>query len=234
MSRAARLLDLLQTLRRHRRPVTGEALAQETGVSLRTLYRDIEALKAQGADIGGEAGLGYVLKPGFMLPPLMFSQDELEAIVLGALWVGENGDARLADAARDGLAKIAGVLPPDLRQMLDLSTLMVGPDADWDTGGVDLADVRDAIRAERKVAISYSDRDGEGTLRTIWPFALGYFKKSRVIVAWCELRADFRHFRADRILRMKALETRYPRRRAVLLREWRKAEGVDPAIELLP
>ena len=234
MSRAARLLDLLQTLRRHRRPVTGEALARETGVSLRTLYRDIEALKAQGADIDGEAGLGYVLKPGFMLPPLMFSQDELEAIVLGALWVGENGDARLAEAARDGLAKIAGVLPPDLRQMLDLSSLMVGPDADWDTGGVDLAEVRDAMRAERKVAISYSDRDGEGTLRTIWPFALGYFKKSRVIVVWCELRADFRHFRADRIARMKVLETRYPRRRAVLLREWRKAEGVDPAIELLP
>src|SRR5262245_23635780 len=106
MSRAQRLLDLIQVLRRHRFPVRGAALARELGVSLRTLYRDIEALKAQGARIDGEAGVGYVLRPGFMLPPLMFSEDEIEALVLGSRWVASRADAPLGKAARNALAKI--------------------------------------------------------------------------------------------------------------------------------
>src|SRR5215472_5836791 len=119
MSRAERLLDLMQALRLRRRPVAGQALAAELGVSLRTLYRDIAALQAQGAWIEGEAGLGYVLRPGFMLPPLMFSEDEIAALVLGSRWVAERGDAELALAARHALAKIAAVLPADLRPELD-------------------------------------------------------------------------------------------------------------------
>src|SRR5438128_6875775 len=114
MSRSQRLLDLIQVLRRHRRPVTGAVLAEDVGVSLRTLYRDIETLKAQGARIDGEAGVGYVLRPGFMLPPLMFSEDEIEAIVLGSRWVADRTDAPLGNAARTALAKIAAVLPRDL------------------------------------------------------------------------------------------------------------------------
>src|SRR5690242_7496446 len=116
MSRAERLLDLIQILRRHRQPVAGAVLAQELGISLRSLYRDIATLQAQGAHIDGEPGLGYILRPGFMLPPLMFSEDEIEALVLGSRWVTERGDLRLADAARNALAKIAAVLPPDLRE----------------------------------------------------------------------------------------------------------------------
>src|SRR5689334_17148542 len=107
MSRVQRLLDLIQILRRHRQPVAGETLASELAISLRTLYRDIATLQAQGARIDGEPGLGYILRPGFMLPPLMFSEEEIEALVLGSRWVAERGDSRLGDAARNALAKIA-------------------------------------------------------------------------------------------------------------------------------
>src|SRR5215813_4296834 len=127
MSRAQRLLDLIQLLRRHRFPVSGAALAQELGVSLRTLYRDIETLNAQGARIDGEAGIGYVLRPGFMLPPLMFSEEEIEALVLGSRWVAERADGPLGNAARNALAKIAAVLPDDLKESLDASNLLIGP-----------------------------------------------------------------------------------------------------------
>ena len=117
VARSERLLTLLQTLRRYRRPVTGTVLAEETGVSLRTLYRDIASLQAQGAMIEGEAGIGYVLKPGFMLPPMMFSEEELEALVLGSRWVARAAEPRLAGAGADALAKIAAVLPADGRNV---------------------------------------------------------------------------------------------------------------------
>src|ERR1700709_556747 len=127
MSRAQRLLDLIQLLRRHRRAVAGAVLADELGVSLRTLYRDIETLKAQGAHIDGEAGIGYVLRPGFMLPPLMFSEEEIEALVLGSRWVSERADGSLGKAARNVLAKIGAVLPDDLKNSIDASGLLIGP-----------------------------------------------------------------------------------------------------------
>src|SRR5438128_2305023 len=127
MSRSQRLLDLIQVLRRHRRPVSGAVLAEDVGVSLRTLYRDIETLKAQGAHIDGEAGIGYVLRPGFMLPPLMFIEEEIEALVLGSRWVHQRADQVLADAAANVLAKIGAVLPKDLRETLDDSGLHVAP-----------------------------------------------------------------------------------------------------------
>src|SRR6187200_43800 len=113
VSRAERLLELLQVLRRYRQPVAGQTLADELGVSVRTLYRDIATLQGQGAAIDGEAGLGYVLKPGFMLPPLMFSEEEIEALVLGSRWVADRADRALADAAANVLAKIGAVLPKD-------------------------------------------------------------------------------------------------------------------------
>ena len=126
MSRAERLLELMQALRRRRAPVAGAALADELGVSLRTLYRDIASLQAQGAAIEGEAGFGFVLKPGFTLPPLMFSLEEVEALALGARWVEGRADAGLAKAARDALAKIGAVLPPERAEALDWPTLLAG------------------------------------------------------------------------------------------------------------
>ncbi len=128
MSRAERLLELMQALRRRRAPVTGAALAEELGVSLRTLYRDIASLQAQGAAIEGEAGFGYVLRPGFALPPLMFTLDEVEALALGAHWVEGRADEGLARAARDALSKIGAVLPPERAAALDWPTLLAGAD----------------------------------------------------------------------------------------------------------
>lgn len=227
MSRSQRLLDLIQVLRRHRRPVSGRMLAQETGVSIRTLYRDIVTLQAQGAPIEGEPGLGYVLKPGFMLPPLMFSEEEIEALVLGSRWVAGRADGPLAGAARNAMAKIVAVLPADLAGRVEDASLLVGPGSGIaDRGSVDLAEIRKAIRSGRKAIIGYGDGEGRASERVIWPFALSFFDQVRVVLAWCELRQDFRHFRADRIVSFQPQDAPYPRRRQVLLKEWRDREGV--------
>lgn len=232
MSRAQRLLDLIQVLRRHRFPVAGTALADEIGVSLRTVYRDIDTLRAQGAHIEGEAGVGYVLQPGFMLPPLMLSEEEIEALVLGVRWVAERTDAPLGKAARNALAKIGEVLPDDLKATLDTSALLIVPGHKI-AGAVDLSRVRAAIKAECKVRITYIDAADVSTQRTIWPFALGFFEQTRMVVAWCETRGAYRHFRADRIQAMVPGKTKYPRRRLAMLKEWRaemdarKAEAVS-------
>jgi predicted DNA-binding transcriptional regulator YafY len=228
LSRAKRLLDLIEILRRYRQPVSGLTLAEELGVSIRTLYRDVATLQGQGAKIDGEPGIGYVLRPGFMLPPLMFSEDEIEALVLGSRWVADRGDVRLGAAAQNALAKIAAVLPADLRDALDASALLVGPCEPIAAGDAELAAIRQAIRSERKLAITYRDRDASETRRTIWPFALGFFERVRVIAAWCELRQGFRHFRTDRIAVLTLTKARYPRRRQALLKEWREIEGVLP------
>ena len=226
MSRAQRLLDLIQTLRGYRRPVSGAVLAEALGISLRTLYRDIATLNAQGAHIDGEPGLGYVLRPGFMLPPLMFSEEEIEAIVLGSRWVADRADAALSAAARSALAKIAAVLPRDLKTNVDTSSLLIGPGQATAAGDTELPAIRAAIRSEHKMRIDYLDASGRSSRRTIWPFALGFFDRVRVVVAWCELRDGFRHFRTDRIRKVQIVDKRYPRRRQVLLKEWRASEGI--------
>ncbi|MGN6535673.1 MAG: helix-turn-helix transcriptional regulator [Mesorhizobium sp.] len=225
MSRSERLLDLVQTLRRHRRPVSGQALADELGISIRTLYRDIATLQGQGAPIEGEAGLGYVLKPGFFLPPLMLDDEQIEALVLGARWVARQPDHRLAEAATDLLAKVAAVLRDDLRETLDATALMVGPRKE-EPETIDLGLVRLAIRRERKLGFEYEDSGGIRSARVVWPFALGFFDKVRILVAWCETRRDFRHFRIDRISALTSRDDRYPRRRQALLKEWRDRQGI--------
>lgn len=223
MSRAGRLLQLMQILRRHRHPVAGQVLAAELGVSLRTLYRDIASLQGQGADIAGEPGLGYVLKPGFLLPPLMFSAEEIEALALGTQWVSDRADPRLALAAREAMAKIGAVLPRDLAGTLESSGLVV-PSRQTPALAIDLALVRQAIRTEKKLEIAYRDAAGAETARVIWPMALAFFEQVRVIIAWCELRQDYRSFRADRIAAVEALAERYPKRRLALLKDWKARE----------
>ena len=160
MSRSERLLQLLQVLRRHRHPLSGSAIASELGISLRTLYRDVATLQSQGARIDGAPGLGYVLQAGFTLPPLMFSTDELEALVLGSRWVAERGDTRLAAAARDALAKIAAVLPAELRHELDSAALLVGPGEPIAVGDAEVAALRQAIRSEHNRDVR-GNREGE-------------------------------------------------------------------------
>ncbi|KQO79714.1 YafY family protein [Rhizobium sp. Leaf262] len=221
MSRSQRLLDLLQLLRTHRRPVSGAELASQTGISLRTLYRDIATLQSQGANIEGEAGVGYVLRPGYLLPPLMFSEAEIEALVLGSRWVAGRADGPMAVAAQAALAKIAAVLPEELGEELENSTLLIGPGKVLDMAHVDLGILRSTIRGQLKARIDYADESGQSTQRMVWPFALAFFDQVRVLLAWCELRQDFRSFRADRITAFEPGSTRYPRNRQSLLREWR-------------
>ncbi|MCX7115018.1 MAG: YafY family protein [Gammaproteobacteria bacterium] len=227
MSRSQRLFELIQILRRHRYPVTGKHLADELDVSLRTLYRDIVTLQAQGASIEGEPGLGYVLRPGFMLPPLMFSEEEIEALVLGSRWVARRTDKKLRLAATNVLAKISAVLPEDLRHQLEFSGLLIGPvKTAIENDDEKEALIRHAIRREYKLQMTYVDVKGDESQRLIWPLALGFFEEVHVVVAWCELRLDFRHFRTDRIAKLTQLETRYPQRRQTLLKKWREIHNI--------
>ncbi|WP_339114022.1 YafY family protein [Thioclava sp. GXIMD2076] len=228
MTRSERLLQLLDILRRHRHPVTGVAMAQELGISLRTLYRDIASLQGQGAPIEGEAGLGYVLREGFLLPPLTFPVEELEALVMGARWLATKGDEDMARAAESALARLRAVVPPALRTEMDLTTLVVGgPRPAPDQVRSDA--LRQAIRQQQKLHITY--RTGEGALseRVIWPVALAFFDQSRVLLGWCELRGDFRSFRTDRIMAATATGATYRPPRKKLFDDWRRAHGLMAA-----
>ena len=200
--------------------MTGDAIARELEVSLRTVYRDIAALTADRVPIRGEAGIGYVLGEGFDLPPLMFTPDELEAVMLGLRWVARRGDADLSRAAQDTVAKIGAVLPERLRPFLFDAALLVPPHFRLAEDQVDVALLRAAIREGRKAEIKYRSEDGRETVRVIWPIAVAYFDAQRLIVAWCELRQDFRTFRTDRMLAMLVREEKYPARRKALLKQW--------------
>jgi predicted DNA-binding transcriptional regulator YafY len=229
MRRADRLLQIIQALRRARRPVTGQRLAEELEVSLRTVYRDMAALLASGVPVDGEAGIGYLLRAGYDLPPLMFTVEEIEAIVLGAQMVARTGDRTLSRAAEDAVAKIAHVLPDDLRTTLERTTVVAPGYRKPPEPSVDLALVRTAIRRERRVHLAYQDANGTRTERRIWPFALAFFTETAVIAAWCELRSDFRNFRADRIETLTLLDERYDTRRGKLLQEYLARMAQPPA-----
>lgn len=219
MADVSRLFDLLQALRKRRHPVTAAVLADELRVSVRTLYRDINRLREVGAEIDGEAGLGYALKPGFLLPPLMLSEDEIEALTLGLNWVQKVTDPTLATAAENALSKVAAILPAELRARIETTPLVIG-NTTASPARVDLALVRRAIRAEQKLLIQYADAQGRQTRRTIWPLAIGFLERSRMLVAWCELRQEFRLFRLDRIDAVECLPEHYPARRQALYRDW--------------
>jgi predicted DNA-binding transcriptional regulator YafY len=226
MSRTTRLFKLMNALRGHRRPVTAARLADDLSVSVRTVYRDIQTLIDLGAPVEGEAGLGYLLRAGFFLPPLMFGEDELEALVLGARWVRGQGDPALAQAADSALAKIATASPKDLRDKI-ADTGLWAPrwpaPAEQPAG---LRAIREAMRREHKLAITYVDEKGLTTERIVWPVALAFFEGKRLLAAWCELRNGFRHFRSDRISSLNTLEARYPTRRAVLMKTWRRENNL--------
>lgn len=222
MSRSQRLFELLQLLRRRRRPVAGAVLATELGVSTRTLYRDIATLQAQGARIDGEPGVGYLLQPGFTLPPLMFSENEIEAIALGAQWVAESADEELSGAAEDVLAKIAAVVPEQLRRRMYQSPLFVGPGKTSGAEKRTLLTIRNAVGEQRKIAFRYLDLKGKASDRIVWPFGISFFEEARLLMAWCEKRDTFRHFRTDRISTLRLLPDTYPRSKEDLLAQWRK------------
>ena len=222
MRRADRLFQIIQILRRTNQPVTAARLAEELEVSKRSVYRDVANLIGQRTPIRGEAGLGYVLGRDFDMPPLMLTPDEIEAAVLGAQWVAERGDAVLAAAARDLIAKIEAAVPERLRPFIAEPT--VGAPANNRTArdGLDVARTRAWIRAGRKIRIRYRDQHGEDSERTIWPVIIGYAETVRLLAAWCELRQDFRHFRTDRIVAAEFLDERHGARPGELMNRWKR------------
>ncbi|REF28411.1 putative DNA-binding transcriptional regulator YafY [Xenorhabdus cabanillasii] len=226
LSRAQRLLSLMEMLRSYHFPVQGKVLAQKMNISLRTLYRDIATLQEQGAIIEGEPGIGYVLRPGFVLPPLMFTQNEIEALALGANWVAKRADPQLRESANSVVSKIAAVIPTELKQLLENNSLLIGPAATAIQPVIDIQSIRQAIRTRLKVTFVYLDLKGNESERTIWPFALGYFENISIVIGWCELREAFRHFRSDRIISLKVEKQCYPRSRQSLLKEWRELEKI--------
>ena len=220
MRRADRLFQIVQFLRRSSRPVTAEAIATELETSKRSVYRDIAALMSQRVPIRGEAGIGYMLDSGFDMPPLMLTSDEVEAAVLGAQWVAGRGDPGLARAARDLIAKIAATGPERLRPMI-LEPAVTS--AVWKTHEVealDMAQLRAWIHAGRKVTLDYRDQEDRASLRTVWPLLIGYRETTRLLVAWCESRDDFRTFRTDRVVEAVFLDDRFPGRPAQLRANW--------------
>ncbi len=225
MRRADRLFQIIQILRRSRRPVTADAIALELETSKRSVYRDVATLIAQQVPIRGEAGTGYVLERGFDLPPLMLTEDEIEAAVLGAQWVSGRGDPALAKAARDLIAKIAATVPPRLAPFVLEPAVGPPPAREKLVDSIDVRQVRAAIRAGTKIVLGYKDEGGRESKRTVWPVALGYFETTRLVVAWCELRRDFRSFRTDRVTFATFLSERYPERPASLRAKWRAALG---------
>lgn len=209
-------------MRGRRRPQTAAQLAGELSVSVRTVYRDVQTLIGLGAPIDGGAGVGYLLRGGFFLPPLMFGEEELEALVLGARWVQGQGDPALARAAESALAKIATASPKDLRDRIAETGLFAPRCSRPTEQGAGLRTIREAIRREHKLRIRYLSLAGAETHRMIWPVALVFFESNRLVAAWCELRRDFRHFRADRISSLEATGVPYPRARSELARLWRQ------------
>jgi predicted DNA-binding transcriptional regulator YafY len=222
MRRADRLFQIIQILRRTSNPVTAEALAAELETSKRTVYRDMADLIGQKMPIRGEAGVGYVLHAGLDLPPLMLTRDEIEAAVLGAQWVARHSDPALARAALDLIAKIGAVVPEPLRPYVLEPVTETPPARNLAADGLDMAQVRAQIHAGRKIALRYRDEQGRESERVVWPVTVGYLETVRHLIAWCELRQDFRSFRTDRVTAAGFLDERYPERPGALRAKWQR------------
>lgn len=224
MSRSDRLFEIIQRLRSARKPLRAIDLAQELEVTERTVYRDMAALQAMRVPVEGAAGIGYVMRAGFDLPPLMFGAEEVEAILVGMSLLQRTGDRGLLAAAARVSGKIATILPPDRAGTLDSVHLRV---SGWGVGAklkVDMREVRRAIREERKLAISYVDEKGRRSRRRLRPIAVIYWIEVVVLVAWCEQRRAFRHFRIDRITACRILNDNFRGEGDRLRALWRSQE----------
>ena len=229
MRRSDRLFDIIQRLRTASGPVTAAALAADLEVTPRTVYRDIATLQARRVPIEGAAGIGYLLRRGFDLPPLMFTIEEIEAIAVGARMVRRLRDPKLQEAAEGVLAKVTVVLPDALRASLAASPIFVSEGDAVAAEGVDMAELRGAIRASRKLHIAYADEESRRTHRTIWPIAMAYYVDVTLVGAWCELRADYRNFRVERIRSSRVLDEHFDQENGRLFREWSALPKTRPA-----
>lgn len=220
MAKSDRLLQLMQCLRTMSPPVKAQALSLELGVSLRTIYRDVDSLRRSGALIDGEAGYGYTLQEDPALPPMMFSRDEMEALVLGLREVVQVADPVLAKAADNALSKLKASLPERMRSEFEHAVLYAKRFHCRPEIRIDIEALRHATRNEQVIELDYSDVEGARTRRAIQPLAIVFFDRSLVVLAWCELREDYRSFRIDRIETMTRTERSFRPRRVAMLREY--------------
>jgi predicted DNA-binding transcriptional regulator YafY len=223
--RSNRLFDIIQILRGASGSVRAEDLATELEVTKRTIYRDIVALQASGVPIEGAAGIGYVMRSGYNLPPLMFTSEEAEAIAVALALLGRTGDAGLLQSASRVCAKITNVLPETEKKTLDSPSLFA---SQWHAVPGSLVDqraIREAIRAEAKLHLRYTDETERTTDRIVRPIAMVYYVDSTVLAAWCELRGDFRHFRVDRIAGYSVLDDHFTGEGDRLRRQWAVAHA---------
>lgn len=223
MRRADRLFEIIQFLRRQKL-VRAQDLAARLEVSERTIYRDIRDLMISGVPIEGEAGVGYTLRQGFDLPPLMFDEHEIEALVLGARIVESWTDVELADAAANVIAKVEAVIPDRLRHHMADIALLAPARHFAEPITVDPGELRGALRQRRKVHFCYRDGDNRVTERAVRPLALSFYGPVWLLAAWCELRQDFRSFRLDRISQLEVLDERFPPERGRTLHDYLKRD----------
>jgi predicted DNA-binding transcriptional regulator YafY len=219
------MFEIIQLLRRQRQPITAAGMAEALEVTKRTVYRDIAALQSLRVPIEGEAGIGYIMRPGFDLPPLMFTAEEAEAIVVGLALLGRTGDKGLLDAARRAGRKIADVVPEAMEGDFAAPYLHA---SDWHAipaSRIDPRMLRHAIRRSETLALTYEDGQSRTTVRNVKPLAVVYYIEVLVLAAWCELRNDFRHFRIDRIAACVPTGERFAREAGRLRRRWRELHG---------
>ncbi len=227
MRRADRLFQLIQFLRGQRGVTTAQAIAEALEVSVRTIYRDVADLIGSGVPIEGEPGVGYLLRSGYDLPPLMFEVEEIEAIVLGAKIVSSWGDPALAAAAERALDKVEAVLPDRLRDELMETALFAPPTRLREPFTVDLAALRRAVRARHKIHFRYSNEQGNASERTVRPLGLAFYGPVWLLFAWCELRIDFRAFRVDRMEDASVLDESFKDERGKGILDYLKRAGAD-------
>ena len=217
MRRIDRLFEIIQILRSTNRSITADEIAEQLEVSVRTIYRDIQALQSMRTPIDGEAGVGYMMRSGYDLPAINFSADEVEAIIVGLSMVSRTGDKKLLQAGSRVLSKIDTAR--ERMQSFQVS--------DWgveETHTIDPEILRNAIRQDRKLKITYRDKKLEQSLRTILPITMIYYIQAIVVVAWCELRKSFRHFRVDRILACEPLQQSFKGKGDKLRKQWQDLE----------
>jgi predicted DNA-binding transcriptional regulator YafY len=209
MNKAERLFHLVTLLRSRRTAMTAETIAETMGVSVRTVYRDVQALILSGVPIDGESGVGYLLRPGRHLPPLMFTSDEVQALMVGSRMVQAFTDRELAQAARRAEEKIRSVLTDGLKGHAERQPYRI-PIMASDDGMRELhGTLRRACEEQRKVHVLYVDEKGEKSERNIWPLGMIGWTGKWTLLAWCELRNAYRNFRFDRFEALELLEENF-------------------------
>ena len=238
MRRADRLFEIIQFMRR-KELTRARDLSEALEVSERTIYRDIQDLVTSGVPIEGEAGVGYVLKAGFDLPPLMFKEQEIEALVLGARIVESWADAELSAAASDVIAKVEAVIPERLRGYMANTALLAPAHHYMEPVTFNMAELRRAVRSHLKVHFNYRNAIAEDSQRTVRPLCIAYFGPVWLLSAWCELREDFRTFRLDRIENFEVRTDRFPPEPGKTLHDflkrdqtWTRRSGAVQDVEL--